>query len=70
MNNLTLTGLSPRQRQWAEILWLTDDAGEVEQFCAQDRDARIVHDLIIAAELDNYMEVSDAVKDCILSCGG
>jgi hypothetical protein len=63
VSNLTLTGLSPRQRQWAEILWLTDDAEEVRTFCAQDRDARIVHDLIVAAELDQYMEISTDVKD-------
>lgn len=60
---ITLTGLTPRQRQWAEILWLTDDLQEVQSFCAQDRDARIVHDLMVAAELDTYMEVSDCVKD-------
>lgn len=67
MSNLTLTGLSPRQRQWAEILWLTDDAEEVRTFCAQDRDAQIVHDLIVAAELDQYMEVSDEVHSYLSS---
>ena len=64
-NQITLTGLTPRQRQWAEILWLTDDLAEVQSFCKQDRDARIVHDLMVAAELDQYMEVSDSVKDYI-----
>jgi hypothetical protein len=60
---ITLTGLTPRQRQWAEILWLTDDLEEVRSFCKQDRDAQIVRDLMVAQELDSYMEVSDSVKD-------
>lgn len=63
---ITLTGLTPRQRQWAEILWLTTDGREVSEFCRLDQDARVVRDLIVAAELDTYMEVADEVKDLII----
>ena len=64
---ITLQGLTPRQRQIAELLWLTEDPDQVTRLCAQDRDARVVRDLIIAAELDSYMEVSDEVRDYL--CG-
>lgn len=52
VNSITIPGLTPRQRQWADILWLTEDQRQVTKFCAQDRDARIVMDLIVAASLD------------------
>jgi hypothetical protein len=66
---ITLQGLTPRQRQIAELLWLTDDSREVEQLCSKDRDARVVRDLIVAQELDSYMEVSDEVKDYLTNRG-
>jgi hypothetical protein len=59
---IKLTGLSPRQRQMAEILWLTHDVREVERLCRLDRDARIVRDLMIAAELDQSVTDS-CLKD-------
>jgi len=65
---ITLTGLTPRQRLVAELLWNTNDSAEVERLCRLDRDARIVRDLIIAAELDEHMEVNDCVKELIDSC--
>jgi ABC-type Mn2+/Zn2+ transport system ATPase subunit len=52
---ITLTGLSPRQRQMADILWLTHDVREVERLCSLDTDACIVRDLMIAAELDQVV---------------
>jgi hypothetical protein len=52
---ITLTGLTPRQRMVAEIIWRTEDVREVERFCSLDRDARTVHDLIIAAEMDRVV---------------
>jgi ABC-type Mn2+/Zn2+ transport system ATPase subunit len=52
---ITLTGLSPRQRQMADILWLTHDVREVERLCRLDTDACIVRDLMIAAELDQVV---------------
>lgn len=64
---ITLTGLTPRQRLIADILWLTTDGQEVDRLCSLDRDARVVRDMIIAAELDSYMEVTDEVRDYL--CG-
>jgi hypothetical protein len=65
---ITLSGLTPRQRLVAELLWVTNDKAEVERLCRLDSDARIVRDLIIAAELDSHMEVTDSVKELIDSC--
>jgi hypothetical protein len=65
---ITISGLTPRQRLVAELLWNTNDLAEVERLCGLDRDARIVRDLIIAAELDEHMEVTDRVKELIDSC--
>jgi hypothetical protein len=65
---ITLTGLTPRQRMFADLLWNTNDLAEVQRLCRLDRDARIVRDLIIAAELDEHMEVNDSVKELIDCC--
>jgi microcystin degradation protein MlrC len=65
---ITLTGLTPRQRMVADLLWNTNDQSEVERLCRLDRDARIVRDLIIAAELDEHMEVTRSVKELIDCC--
>lgn len=64
---ITLQGLTPRQRMIAELLWLTDDSREVERLCSLDSDARVVRDLIIAAELDQVMEITDEVRDYLCS---
>jgi microcystin degradation protein MlrC len=65
---ITLTGLTPRQRMFADLLWNTNDPAEVQRLCRLDRDARTVRDLIIAAELDEHMEVTDRVKELIDCC--
>jgi hypothetical protein len=65
---ITLTGLTPRQRLIADLLWHTDDPQEVARLCSLDSDARIVYDLIVAAELDSVTEVSADVKDLISRC--
>jgi microcystin degradation protein MlrC len=65
---ITLTGLTPRQRMFADLLWNTNDLAEVQRLCRLDRDARIVRDLIIAAELDEHMEVTRSVKELIDCC--
>ena len=59
---ITLTGLTPRQRKWVEILRLTEDSRELERFCSLDLDARIVRDLIIAADLDQGV-VSSSMEE-------
>lgn len=64
---VTITGLTARQRLVAELLWSIQDPAEVERICRLDKDARIVRDMILAAELDNYDSVAEDVKALILS---
>jgi hypothetical protein len=64
---ITVTGLTPRQRMIADLLWHTEDQDQVERLCRLDRDARVVRDMIVAAELDQVMEVTDEVRDYICS---
>jgi predicted transcriptional regulator len=65
---ITIDGLTQRQRMFADLLWNTNDLVEVQRLCRLDRDARIVRDLIIAAELDEHMEVTRSVKELIDCC--
>ena len=62
MNDITIQGLTARQRKWADILWLTEDQREITRFCALDRDARIVRDLIVASSLDQVLETELAER--------
>ena len=65
---ITLTGLTKEDCAICELLWNCDSEFEVENLIAmmptamQDR-ALVLRDMIVAAELDTYMEVSDCVKD-------
>lgn len=65
MSNIRIQGLTPRQRLIADLLWLTEDHRQVERLCSQDRDARVVRELIVAAELDQYQEIHRDVQDLI-----
>ena len=73
--DIQIQGLTAEDCAICDLLWRCDSDFEVNNLIAMmpaamgDR-AQVLRDMIIAAELDNYMEVSDAVKDCILSCGG
>lgn len=69
---ITLEGLSPQQREIADRLWAMDSQHEVEHYILsmpkrRRTQAWIVLNMIIAAELDSYMEVSDAVRDLLCS---
>ena len=75
MNNMiTLEGLTKEDCAICDLLWRCDTEFEVNNLIAmmptqmQDR-ALVLRDMIVAAELDQYMEVNDAVKELILSCG-
>lgn len=60
---ITLQGLTPRQRLIADILWLTEDRAEVDRLCSLDQDARVVRELIVAAELDQVLAESPELLD-------
>ena len=67
---ITITGLTEQQRQIADLLWHCDSRDHVQTMIRAmpdqyRRDAVIVHELMIAAVMDQYMEVDPSVKDCI-----
>jgi hypothetical protein len=64
---IEIRGFSPLQRDIADRLWHLDTEQEVQQFLLSmprnlQREARVVQQMIIAAELDTYMEVTDEVQ--------
>jgi hypothetical protein len=72
MSNITLTGLSQLQRDIADRLWQLDTTEDIEQYIetlprSLRREAWVVMTMIIWAELDSYMEVTDAVRDYLCS---
>ena len=70
--DIQIQGLTEYDCKICDLLWQCDTEFEVNNLIAmmptqmQDR-AVVLRDMIVAAELDQYMEVSDAVKD--LCCG-
>ena len=67
---ITLQGLTKQQYQLAELLWNCDSQQDVEQLkrslpAAHKRDAETIHQLMIAAVMDGYDEVTDDVKSVI-----
>jgi hypothetical protein len=70
--SITIEGLSELQRELADQIWQCDSQEEVAEFmCRLPKrlrgQARLVHELMIAAVMDQHMEVSDAVRDYL--CG-
>jgi hypothetical protein len=67
---ITLQGLTQQQYQLAELLWNCDTQAAVDQLkrslpAAHKRDAETVHQLMIAAVMDGYDEVTDDVRSVI-----
>jgi len=72
---ITITGLTELQRDIADRLWAMDTTADIEQYIhslprSLRREAWVVMTMIIAAELDSYMEVDDATEDLIRDIGG
>jgi hypothetical protein len=69
---ITIEGLSQEDCRICDLLWNCDTEFEVANLIAmmppkmQDR-ALVLRDMIIATELDAYMEVSDEVRDYLCS---
>ena len=65
---IKIEGLTKKDVEICDLLWNCESEFEVENLIAmmptamQDR-ALVLRDMIVAAELDAYMEVSDCVKD-------
>jgi hypothetical protein len=71
---ITIQGLSELQRELADQIWACDSQEAVQQFIAQlpkrlRPHAELVHELMIAAVMDQQMEVDDRVQDLISRCG-
>jgi hypothetical protein len=69
---ITITGFTALQRDIADRIWSMDTEQEVEHYIQSmprrmQTQARVVLMMIIATELDSYMEVTDAVRH-YLSC--
>ena len=70
---ITIQGLTELQRTIADHMWQLDTPEQLEQYIAQlpwdlGREAEVVKQMIIAAELDTYMEITDEVRDYLCSC--
>jgi len=63
-----IEGFTELQKSLADRIWALDTEQELKQFVSTlprslKREAYVVMQMIIAAELDQVMEVEDAVKD-------
>jgi len=70
---ITVEGLSSLQRELADQIWQCDSEEDVEAFIDQlpkrlRGQARVVHELMIAAVFDQHMEIDDRVQDLISRC--
>ena len=71
-NDIEIQGFSALQRELADRIWSLDTQGQVEEFVGTlpkslKREAWVVMQMIIAAELDTYMEVTDEVHSYLSS---
>lgn len=67
---IQLQGLSKRQHALAELLWNCDSQAAVEQLKRSlpgdtRKDAETVHQLLIAAVIDQYEAVTEDVKELL-----
>lgn len=69
---IELQGLTQRQYKLADMLWTCESQEDVERFIAglpkeYRREAITVHQLMIAAVFDGYEEITEDVRELILS---
>ncbi len=67
---IELHGLTRQQHQIADMIWSCDSQADVDRLIsnlpsAYKRDAVVIHQLMIAAVLDQYMEITEDVKNLI-----
>jgi hypothetical protein len=72
MSDIEIRGFTAVQRELADKLWNMDTDDQVQRFInglprSLKREARVVITMLIAHELDSYMEVSDEVMDYLHS---
>ncbi len=69
---ITLEGLTRQQYQIADMLWSCESQEDVQRLLGAlpteyRQDAQTIHQLMIAAVMDQYEEVTEDVKDLIRS---
>ena len=71
-NDIEIQGFTALQRDLADRIWSMDTQDQIAEFVSTlprslKREAWVVMQMIIAAELDTYMEVSDEVRSYLNS---
>jgi len=69
---ITIEGLSKQQYQIADMIWSCETQAAVDQLMRAmpkeyKRDAKIVHELMIAAVMDQHEDITEDVKALIHS---
>lgn len=67
---IELHGLTRQQHQIADMIWSCDSQADVDRLIqnlppAYKQDAVVIHQLMIAAVMDQYMEITEDVKTLI-----
>jgi hypothetical protein len=67
---ITITGLTKQQYQIADMIWSCDSQEDVQRLLAAmpaqyKQDAQTVHELMIAAVMDQHEDITEDVKDII-----
>lgn len=67
---IQLHGLTKQQYQIADMIWSCESQTDVDRLIqnlpqAYKQDAVVIHQLMIAAVMDTYEEITDDVKDII-----
>lgn len=69
---IQLHGLTRQQHQIADMIWSCESQADVERLIqnlppAYQKDAVVIHDLMIAAVMDQHMEITEDVRALIRS---
>jgi len=72
--SIELQGLSKQQYQIADMIWSCESQEDVDRLIrnlpqAYKQDAVVIHQLMIAAVMDQHMEITEDVKAVIASIG-
>ena len=71
--SIQLHGLTRQQYQIADMIWSCESQEDVDRLirnlpAAYKRDAVVIHELMIAAVMDQYMEITEDVQAAIDQC--
>ena len=70
---IQLHGLTKQQYQIADMIWNCDTQEDVQRLmqampAAYKQDAQVIHQLLIAAVMDQHMDITEDVKALIDHC--